>query len=99
MHQRRQILTGLACTAAAAALGAKRSLGGYSVFSQPRFKSVRPPPGERRFVSEAVEAKIADVKRAIADRELAWLFENCFPNTLDTTVTVGTRDQRADTFV
>ncbi len=99
MHQRRQILTGLACTAAAAALGAKRSSGGYSVLAQTRFKSVRPVQAERRFVSEAVEAKISEVKRAIADPELAWLFENCFPNTLDTTVTFGTRDQRPDTFV
>jgi len=99
MHQRRQILAGLACTAAAAALGSKRSLGGYSVLSQTRFKSVRPAPAERRFVSEAVEAKIIEVKRAIADPELGWLFENCFPNTLDTTVTFGTRDQRPDTFV
>src|SRR2546427_2266929 len=99
MHQRRQILTGLACTAAAAALGAKRSSGGYSVLAQTRFKSVRPVPAERRFVSEAVEAKISQVKRAIADPELAWLFENCFPNTLDTTVTFGTRDQRPDTLV
>jgi len=37
-------------------------------------------------MSDAVEAKILKVKSAIADPELAWLFENCFPNTLDTTV-------------
>jgi meiotically up-regulated gene 157 (Mug157) protein len=64
-------------------------LGGYSVLPHPRFKSVRPPLADRRFVSEAVEAKIVEVKRAIADPELAWLFENCFPNTLDTTVTAN----------
>lgn len=54
---------------------------------------------ERRFTSPAVEERIADVKRNIADRELAWLFENCYPNTLDTTVFVGTRDGKPDTFV
>lgn len=40
--------------------------------------SRRPPAAERKFVSEAVEAKIAEVKKAIADPELAWLFENWF---------------------
>ena len=29
---------------------------------------------------------VAEVSAAIADPELAWLFANCFPNTLDTTV-------------
>ena len=61
--------------------------------------SRRPPVGERRFASQAVEAKILEVKRAVADAELAWLFENCFPNTLDTTVEFGTRDGRPDTLV
>ncbi len=61
--------------------------------------SRRPPPGERRFVSGAVEAFIAKVSRDVADPELAWLFSNCFPNTLDTTVELGTLDGRPDTFV
>src|SRR3546814_18885631 len=39
------------------------------------------------------------VKAKIADPELAWLFENCYPNTLDTTVQAGTLDGRPDTFV
>jgi meiotically up-regulated gene 157 (Mug157) protein len=59
----------------------------------------RPDVDKRAFVSESVEALIRDVKRAIADEELAWTFENCFPNTLDTTVRVGTIDGRPDTFV
>jgi meiotically up-regulated gene 157 (Mug157) protein len=50
-------------------------------------------------VSEAVEAKVAEVKKAISDPELAWLFENCYPNTLDTTVRTGKRDGKPDTFV
>ncbi|HEX9887237.1 MAG TPA: glycoside hydrolase family 125 protein [Longimicrobiales bacterium] len=61
--------------------------------------SQRPPPSERRFTSQAVERTIRDVKGRLADTELAWLFENCFPNTLDTTVDVGTVDGRPDTFV
>jgi len=59
----------------------------------------RPAPGNRAFVSESVDALILDVKRTIADNEVAWIFENCYPNTLDTTVRVGTRDGKPDTFV
>jgi len=70
-----------------------------SVFARHDFQTVRPVRSERKFVSEAVEAKIREVKRAIADPELAWLFENCFPNTLDTTVAFGTRENRPDTLV
>jgi uncharacterized protein len=61
--------------------------------------SRRPPPGERRIIIPAVEAEIRRVKKLIADPELSWLFENCYPNTLDTTVTLGARDGKPDTFV
>lgn len=50
------------------------------------FTSNRPPVGQRRFISPAVEAEIARVGAMIKDPELAWLFGNCYPNTLDTTV-------------
>jgi meiotically up-regulated gene 157 (Mug157) protein len=63
------------------------------------FAGRRPPPGDRRFASVAVEAAIVAASRRIADPELAWLFENCLPNTLDTTVTHGTIAGRPDTFV
>lgn len=63
------------------------------------FSSRRPPPGERRFVSPAVEETIRRVSAEIADPELAWLFSNCFPNTLDTTVDFGTLEGKPDTFV
>lgn len=61
--------------------------------------SRRPPAAERRFTSPAVEAKIREVTRAIVDPELAWLFENCFPNTLDTTVQFSVLGGRPDTLV
>jgi len=61
--------------------------------------SRRPPPVERKFTSEAVERTIGRVKEGISDPELAWLFENCFPNTLDTTVSFRILDGRPDTFV
>ncbi len=59
----------------------------------------RPPVGERKFTSPAVEATIRRVKADIGDPELTRLFENCFPNTLDTTVEHGEGDGRPDTFV
>jgi uncharacterized protein len=62
--------------------------------------SKRPAASDRKFKSQAIEAKIAEVKHALgADTELAWMFENCFPNTLDTTVRFGSVDGKPDTFV
>jgi len=63
------------------------------------FVSRRPSPADRRFSSPAVEAEIARVSAQIADPELAWLFANCYPNTLDTTVEVGATGGRPDTFI
>jgi meiotically up-regulated gene 157 (Mug157) protein len=63
------------------------------------FKSLRPKTGERKFISPAVEATIKNVKAKIKDPELAWLFENCYPNTLDTTVNFSMVDGKPDTFV
>jgi meiotically up-regulated gene 157 (Mug157) protein len=63
------------------------------------FKSNRPPVNKRNFTSEAVEATISEVKKAIKNPELSWMFENCFPNTLDTTVNYKEIDGRPDTFV
>ena len=99
MNDRRQILLALACTLTGPAIPFKKLVSFASHSGEDDFQSRRPEPAQRRFVSEAVEAKIGEVKEAIVDRELAWLFENCFPNTLDTTVTVGRRNNRPDTLV
>ena len=69
------------------------------IVNKKEFITKRPALAERKFVSDAVEAKIAEVKKDIADEELAWLFENCFPNTLDTTVTYKVINNKPDTFV
>jgi meiotically up-regulated gene 157 (Mug157) protein len=53
------------------------------------FVSRRPAVADRLFVSEAVEAKIAEVTSQLTNPKLRWMFENCFPNTLDTTVHFG----------
>jgi len=98
IYKRRTVIKSLALAAGGFALRADYSLSGV-LHSAGDFVSRRPAVGLRRFVSDAVEAKIIEVKRAIADPELAWLFENCFPNTLDTTVTFGTHESRPDTYV
>ena len=51
-----------------------------------RFPRVRRNLTARRFTSPAVESLINEIKNNIGNKELAWLFENCFPNALDTTV-------------
>jgi len=63
------------------------------------YKSKRPPVHERTFKSDAVEALIKEVKASIVDTELAWMFENCYPNTLDTTVDYEVIDGKPDAFV
>jgi len=63
------------------------------------FESKRPPLAERHFTSAAVETAIRDIKAGLKNKELAWLFENCFPNTLDTTVDFSTVNGKPDTYV
>jgi len=63
------------------------------------YSTKRPSESARKFVSEAVEKKLAEVKAHIKDPKLAWMFENCYPNTLDTTCEFKMKDGRPDTFV
>lgn len=70
-----------------------------SILLKKTYPNHRPPLNKRHFVSQAVEEEIRKVKQAISDKELAWMFENCFPNTLDTTVQFKMVDGKPDTFV
>ncbi len=63
------------------------------------YVSNRPTAGKRHFTSEAVEKAIASTKAKIKDPKLAWMFENCYPNTLDTTVEFEIKNGKPDTFV
>jgi meiotically up-regulated gene 157 (Mug157) protein len=63
------------------------------------FPVVRTPEGKRKFKSVAVEKVIAKVQSSIGNKELAWMFGNCFPNTLDTTVDFEVVNGRPDTYV
>jgi len=59
----------------------------------------RPAKSKRHFVSPAIESAIVDIRKRIADPQLAAIFENCLPNTLDTTVFPSTLNGKPDTFV
>ncbi len=64
------------------------------------YQSQRPAERDRLFRSTAVEAKIAEVTAKLSNPKLAWMFANCFPNTLDTTVHFGKdKDGKPRTFV
>jgi len=86
------LLTGLAVGAKASPLSMvkKNSIG---------FESKRPPLSQRKFVSKSVEQAITEIKSNVKNEELSWMFENCFPNTLDTTVNFKMVEGRPDTFV
>ena len=63
------------------------------------FPVVRTPLEKRRFSSKAVERVILKVQAKAGNPELGWLFNNCFPNTLDTTVEFEMVNGRPDTYV
>jgi len=63
------------------------------------FPTVRVPVGKRHFSSKVIEDAIQEFQKNVADRELGWLFNNCFPNTLDTTVHDESTAQQKLTYV
>lgn len=73
--------------------------GSVHAYAQQSFESKRPAIEKRHFSSKAVEQLIAEVKDAITDPKLKWMFENCYPNTLDTTVKFQMKGKKPDTFV
>src|ERR1700677_2483251 len=90
---RREFIQG---TSAAAASVMLASLGraeeeGYPV--------VRTAEAQRKFTSAAVEGTIQRIQSSMGNKELAWMFGNCFPNTLDTTVDFEMAQGQPDTYV
>ena len=61
----------------------------------------RPAVAERLFRSDAVEKQIREIVAQLTNVRLAWMFVNCFPNTIDTTVHYTETDSEGnpDTFV
>lgn len=59
------------------------------------FPTVRVTAKRRHFNSKIIESTIAEFQKNVTNQELGWLFNNCFPNTLDTTVyDESTNDQK-----
>jgi meiotically up-regulated gene 157 (Mug157) protein len=80
-------------------LGASVFLSKLSIAADTTFPTVRIPAAQRKFTSKLVEQAIKEFKSKVKNPELGWLFENCFPNTLDTTVTYRVTDGKPDTYV
>jgi len=90
---RRSFLTGVS------GLMGFTALEGSRAFAQTKFNPKRPAPSARHFRSKAVDAAIDSISARMRDPELAWLFSNCLPNTLDTTVTFTNTPSGPDTIV
>ena len=92
----RRLFIRQAALASAAMAFSKYAAGGKNAAG---FPVVRIPEAKRKFKSKAVEQLILDVKKNTGNKEIAWMFENSFPNTLDTTVDFDTINGRPDTYV
>ncbi|WP_033922179.1 glycoside hydrolase family 125 protein [Sphingomonas sp. 37zxx] len=103
MIDRRSFIAGtaaLAAAPAAAQIGAPATIRFRPPVPAPgEMPSLRPVAADRRFTSRAVEREIVRVSKGIADPKLRWMFGNCYPNTLDTTVTMRTIGGAPDAFV
>ncbi len=93
--QRRKFLQQTALASAAIAASNYSSAANKEL----QFPVVRVAEANRKFKSVAVEKLIKEVKSKIGNKELGWMFENCFPNTLDTTVDFETINGKPDTYV
>jgi meiotically up-regulated gene 157 (Mug157) protein len=91
---RREFIRNTSLAASTLALAPVLSFAGEN-----NFPVVRPPEAKRKFKSPAVEKTIARVQSSIGNQELAWMFGNCFPNTLDTTVDFEMVNGKPDTYV
>jgi len=80
-------------------LGAGLLASEMSFAAAPQFPIVRVSPSKRHFKSKSVDAAIKTFQSKVKNPELTWLFENCFPNTLDTTVYYTEQNGNPDTYV
>ncbi|MCW3093825.1 MAG: metal-independent alpha-mannosidase [Ferruginibacter sp.] len=81
-------------------LAAGMLLNKSALLAQPAdLPTVRTAAALRNFSSAAVENAITKFNASVKSKELSWLFNNCFPNTLDTTVFHTIKDGKPDTYV
>ncbi len=90
---RRQLLVASAAAAVAHVVPAQLAGAAFTGLTG------RPSESNRRFRSAVIERTIAEMRISLGSLELARIFENCFPNTLDTTVFPGTFQGKPDTYV
>ncbi|KAA3438772.1 glycoside hydrolase family 125 protein [Rufibacter hautae] len=69
------------------------------LFASAEFPVVRVSAAKRNFQSKSVDQAISEFAKNVKDKELSWLFQNCFPSTLDTTVTHKMDGGKPDTYV
>ncbi|TFD96490.1 glycoside hydrolase family 125 protein [Dysgonomonas capnocytophagoides] len=70
-----------------------------TVVKADQYISRRPQESERLFKSKAIENELQRIKKLLKNPKLAWMFENCYPNTLDTTVRFEMKNGKPDTSV
>lgn len=68
-------------------------------FAQSTPGDQRPAVEKRNFTSSSVEKLIKEISKTIQDQKLREMFQNCYPNTLDTTVKFQIINGKPDTFV
>ena len=95
--ERRKFLQQSAIASAGILAGGRVFAGGANDAAD--FPVVRIPAAKRKFTSPIVEKTIGEVRGTIGNKEIGWLFENCFPNTLDTTVDFNGSGDKPDTYV
>lgn len=98
MTTRRNFIRTSGLTVAGLAIAGSGSLLASSL-KEVTYISKRPALDKRNFTSKAVEKTIQETKAKLKDPKLAWMFENCYPNTLDTTVRYKVKNGKPDTFV
>ncbi|REG94766.1 glycoside hydrolase family 125 protein [Flavobacterium aquicola] len=95
--QRRKFIQNTALFSSLAFIDPSEIFAGNTIAAD--FPIVRVAKGKRNFESDLIEKAIAEFQKNVKDKELGWLFNNCFPNTLDTTVTYTQKNGRPDTYV
>ncbi len=100
MLNKREVVAGMAVIGVASGATGASPASAQNLSGEGLFTGKRPAPEARKFSSPAIEAHVNQLTSAIRDTQLAALFENCFPNTLDTTVErVGTFDAGPSAFI
>lgn len=71
----------------------------FSFAQEHSFPTVRTAKEKRLFSSKVIEDAITEFQKNVKNKELTWLFNNCFPNTLDTTVFPYVQNGRNYTYI